>query len=267
MPAYPHAGPVHGWDVSPEQAMAIQDALRARVQMHDAQHAVHVVAGVDNAYVRQRDENTLGIGVAVALSFPRLEPLDSVVITRNVSFPYIPGLLAFREVPLMLAALAGLRVSPDVVLVDAHGYAHPRRFGAASHLGVLIDVPTIGCAKSNLVGGFKPLGSEAGAESPLLDEGETIGMVVRGRPGCAPVWVSVGHRISLTSAVQLVLACYPVNGRSRLPEPLRMADARTKYEAQRLRVFPRHAQSPSAPARHKRHVLEESNARGDVRTR
>jgi deoxyribonuclease V len=194
------------------------------------------VAGVDNAYVRQADGGTLGVGVAVALRFPDLEPLEWSIATLPVHFPYIPGLLAFREVPVMQAALAGLRASPDLVLVDAHGYAHPRRFGAASHLGVLIDRPTIGCAKSRLVGHFTPPGPEAGARAPLVERGETIGMVVRTRAGGAPLLISVGHRVSLSTAVELVLACCRPGGRARLPEPTRLADRRTKEEARRLRT-------------------------------
>jgi deoxyribonuclease V len=136
----------------------------------------------------------------------------------------------------MQAALAGLDVVPDVVLVDAHGYAHPRRFGAASHLGVLIERPTIGCAKSRLVGRWAALGAEAGARTPLVDRGETIGMVVRTRAGGAPLFVSVGHRVSLESAVELALACHRPGGRSSLPEPTRLADRRTKEEARRIRT-------------------------------
>jgi deoxyribonuclease V len=195
-----------------------------------------VVAGVDNAYVQQADGGTLGVGVAIALSFPALEPLEWSITTLPVRFPYIPGLLAFREVPLMHAALAGLHASPDLVLVDAQGYAHPRRFGAASHLGVLIDRPTIGCAKSRLVGHYTPPGPETGARTPLIEHGETIGMVVRTRVGGAPLFISVGHRVNLATAVGVVLACYPPGSRGRLPEPIRLADRRTKEEARRLRT-------------------------------
>jgi deoxyribonuclease V len=230
----------HRWDVSPAEAAAIQRALRVRLRAEDdpprLATSVRVVAGVDSAYVRQPDGATLGVGVAVALGFPGLEPLDSSVATLPVRFPYVPGLLAFREVPVMLAALAGLRVAPDLVLVDAHGYAHPRRFGAACHLGVLIDRPTIGCAKSRLVGSYTPPGPEAGARTPLLDHGETIGMVVRTRAGGAPLFVSIGHRVSLATAVELALACCRPGGRSSLPEPTRLADARTKQEARNLRA-------------------------------
>jgi deoxyribonuclease V len=209
---------LHRWDVSPQEAAAIQRALRARLKAED-------------------DPPRLGSAArVVALSFPALEPLDWSIATLPVHFPYVPGLLAFREVPVMLAALARLRCSPDLVLVDAHGYAHPRRFGAASHLGVLLDRPTIGCAKSRLVGTYTGPGPQARACAPLLDQGETIGMVVRTRAGGAPLFVSVGHRVSLATAVELVLTCCRPAARSSLPEPTRLADRRTKAEARRLRA-------------------------------
>jgi deoxyribonuclease V len=228
------------WDVSVREAVAIQRSLRSRLITEDdppgLRSRLQVVAGVDNAYVRQPDGTTLGVGVAVALTFPELEPLEWSVSSLPVHFPYVPGLLAFREVPVMLAALGGLHQQPELVLVDAHGYAHPRRFGAASHLGVLIDRPTIGCAKSRLVGSFSELGQQAGARAALMDRGEQIGEVIRSRPGGAPLFVSIGHRLSLATAVELVLACYRPGSRSRMPEPTRLADARTKSEAQRLRA-------------------------------
>jgi deoxyribonuclease V len=228
----------HRWDVSPQEAVAIQQALRARLSTTDDAplDRTATVAGVDNGYVQQPDGGTLGIGVAVALTFPDLQPLEWSVATLSVRFPYIPGLLAFREVPLMQAALAGLRSAPDLVLVDAHGYAHPRRFGAASHLGVLIELPTIGCAKSRLIGRYAQPGPEAGAQSALVDHDETIGMVVRTRAGGAPIFVSIGHRVSLATAVQLALACCRPG--VRLPEPTRLADLRTRAEANRLRSCP-----------------------------
>jgi deoxyribonuclease V len=231
----------HSWELSPAEAAALQRALRPRLRAEDdppgLRGRIRVVAGVDNAYVRRPDGGTIAIGVAVALSFPELDLLESSVASLPVRFPYVPGLLAFREVPAMLAALAGLRASPDLVLVDAHGYAHPRRFGAACHLGLLIDRPTIGCAKSRLVGSYTALGPDAGARTPLVDGQETIGMVVRARAGGAPLFVSVGHRISLDTAVELVLACYPPGSRGSLPEPTRLADQRTKEEARRLKAM------------------------------
>jgi deoxyribonuclease V len=228
------------WDVSVREAVAIQRRLRSRLITEDdppgLRDRLRVVAGVDNAYVQRPDGTTLGVGVAVALRFPELEPVEWSVTTRPVQFPYVPGLLAFREVPVMLAALDGLQQPPDLVLVDAHGYAHPRRFGAASHLGVLLDRPTIGCAKSRLVGRFAELGAEPGARTPLMDRGEVVGEVIRQRAGGAPLFVSIGHRLSLASSVELVLACYRAGSRNRMPEPTRLADARTKIEAQRLRA-------------------------------
>jgi deoxyribonuclease V len=229
----------HAWDVSVHEAAAIQRRLRSRLIAEDdppgLRDRLQVVAGVDNAYVRLPDGGTLGVGVAVALRFPELEVLEWSVATRAVQFPYVPGLLAFREVPVMLAALEGLRERPELVLVDAHGYAHPRRFGEASHLGVLLDRPTIGCAKSRLVGSFAKLGAEAGARAALMDRGEQIGEVLRQRAGGAPLFVSIGHRVSLATAVELVLACYRPGSRNRMPEPTRLADARSKTEAQQLR--------------------------------
>jgi deoxyribonuclease V len=227
------------WDVSPAEAAQIQRRLRSRLIAHDEPpdlaERVQVVAGVDNAYVRQADGGTLGIGVAVALSFPGLEPLEWSVARAAVRFPYVPGLLAFREVPVMLAALAGLRTPYDLLIVDAHGYAHPRRFGAASHLGVLLDRPTIGCAKSRLVGAAVAPANETGARSALVDHGETIGTLVRTRADAAPLYVSIGHRLSLETATRMVLACWRPGSRGRMPEPTRLADRRTKEEAARLR--------------------------------
>jgi deoxyribonuclease V len=195
---------------------------------------VHVVAGVDAAYVERPEGGTLACAAAVSLSFPALEQLAAHVVTAPVGFPYVPGLLAFREIPALIEALRGLEVTPDVVLVDAHGYAHPRRFGAACHLGVLIDRPTVGCAKSRLIGHHDPLGTEFGARAPLSADGETIGTVVRTLPGGAPLFVSIGHRVSLETAVQIVLAC--CRGASTMPEPTRRADVLSKEAARRLRL-------------------------------
>jgi len=183
------------WDVSPAEAAQIQRRLRGRLvsrdEPPDLPSRVRIVAGVDNAYVRQPDGGTLGIGVAVALSFPALESLAWSVATAAVRFPYVPGLLAFREVPVMLAALAGLGAAYALLIVDAHGYAHPRRFGAASHLGVLLDRPTIGCAKSRLVGAAVP--PAAAAACPSRRAWPTAAPR-RKPPACGPTWAEIHTR-------------------------------------------------------------------------
>ncbi len=194
---------------------------------------VRVVAGVDIGYLHPRG-STMACAAVVALAFPSLEELESHTVTETVEFPYVPGLLAFREVPPILAALRPLRAEPDVVLVDAHGYAHPRRFGAASHLGVLLDRPTIGCAKSRLIGRYEEPPRAAGAWTPLIDRGEVVGAAVRTHPGKAPLFVSIGHLVSLETAVALALACS--RGNSIMPEPTRLADVLTKECTRTLRA-------------------------------
>lgn len=226
---------LHPWDLSPEEAGEVQRHLRSRLSFEDGVvlEAVHVVAGVDVAYLRAAAE-TMACAVAVTLRLPSLEVLETRVAWEPVRFPYVPGLLAFREIPALLAALRQVEAVPDVVLVDAHGYAHPRRMGAASHLGLLLDRPTIGCAKSRLVGRYDEPAQAVGAHSPLIDRGEVIGAVVRMRPGCAPLFASVGHKISLSTAVRVAVAC--ATGRSVMPEPTRLADALTKSHVKRRRT-------------------------------
>lgn len=226
---------LHRWEVTPREAAAVQRDLRGhlRVEGDLAPTAIRTVVGVDNAYLRA-GARTTAIAVAVALTFPALELLEVRQVTQPVTFPYVPGLLAFRELPAMIEALRQLRIEPDVVLVDAHGYAHPRRFGAAAHLGLLLERPTIGCAKSRLVGNYTDLAPEFGAQAPLLDKDEVVGAVLRSRAGKKPLYVSVGNLVSLPSAVAFVLAC--CRGHSIMPEPTRIADAETRREAVRLRA-------------------------------
>ena len=150
-----------------------------------------------------------------------LEELDRRNAWVPLTFPYVPGLLSFREAPAILAALTALAIEPDVVLIDGHGYAHPRRIGIASHVGLLIDRPTIGCAKSVLVGEFEEPCLEAGSRSPITHKGEVVGVALRTRAGVRPVYVSVGHKVSLDRAVEIVLAC--CDG-TRISKPLREAD-------------------------------------------
>ncbi len=206
------------WDVTPQEAMRIQTELAARVVEQDQLGEVHRVAGVDVGF--EGENNSMGRAAVVVLKFPELVPLDYAVARLPVTFPYIPGLLAFREIPVVLQALENLRTQPDVIIVDGHGRAHPRRLGIASHLGVLLDCVTIGCAKSILCGVARDPENRIGAWSPLMDRDETVGAAVRMRVNTTPVYVSIGHRISLGRAIEMVLRC----GRGyRLPETTRYA--------------------------------------------
>ena len=207
----------HDWKVTPQEAIAIQERMRHLVERTDRLPQIHRIAGVDVCF----DEHSQIAHAAIAVfSFPDLKLIDKSVAQRTVAFPYIPGLFAFRELPAVLDALARLRKSPDIIICDGHGIAHPRRFGMASHLGVLLDQPTIGVGKSLLVGHHIELPHERGSWVPLEDGNEVIGAVLRTQAGIKPVYVSVGHRISLQTAVRLVLACTP---RYRLPETTREA--------------------------------------------
>jgi deoxyribonuclease V len=184
------------------------------------QPSPQVVAGVDVSV--KGDESRAAV---VLLSLPSLKPLEAVTASRPIAFPYVPGLLAFREGPVTLDALEKLTTAPDVLIFDAHGLAHPRRLGLATHLGVLLDVPSVGCAKSRLCGSYREPGEERGSWSHLYDEEthgnrDVIGAVVRTRAGVNPVFVSIGHRVDLDSAISLVLRCAP---RYRLPETTRWA--------------------------------------------
>lgn len=196
------------WDVTPAEAVAIQGELRGLVRSTDEVRLdeVRVVVGVDCSYVRVEGA-TLAYAAAVAVELPSLETVESVVVDEPVSFPYVPGLLSFREVPAMSGAIRSLSARPEVVLCDAQGIAHPRRIGAASHLGLMVDLPTVGCAKSRLVGRYEEPARELGARAPLVDRGQVVGAVVRTRPSAAPLFVSPGHRVGVDLAVELVLAC------------------------------------------------------------
>ncbi len=205
----------HRWDVSPPEAVRIQEELRQYVVPAGSLEAVRAVAGLDVGF-----HGDLAKAAVAVYSFPALELLHEAVAERPVEFPYIPGLLSFREGPAALAALEKSTVSWDVLLCDAQGIAHPRRLGLASHLGVLLDRPSVGCAKSRLIGEHAPVGEAAGSQVPLLSGDEVVGAVVRTRQGARPVYVSIGHRIDLASAIELVLAC--TRG-YRLPEPTRRA--------------------------------------------
>jgi len=178
---------------------------------------VRFVAGAD---ISSPDTWGVARAAVVVLSYPELSIVEVKVTEAEMTFPYIPGLLSFRESPLILAACEELDSVPDLVLIDGHGIAHPRRFGLASHVGLLLDLPTIGCAKSVLCGRHGPLGEEAGSYAELVDNGEVIAAALRTKSGVKPVYVSVGHKIDLASASRWVMEC--CRG-YRLPEPARLA--------------------------------------------
>ena len=203
-------------NLSPAEARRAQEQIPPRVIRRDRLGRVRTVAGADIAL----QENT-GYAAVILYSFPELKEIERVSSSGELRFPYVPGLLAFREIPLLLKAFAKLHQRPDLILADAHGWAHPRRAGMACHLGLVLDIPTIGCAKSVLVGEYKMPHAKRGSTSPLLDADDEIGKVVRTRTGVRPVFVSCGHRVSLATAVRLVLAC--CDG-YRIPKPLREAD-------------------------------------------
>ncbi|MBW1992424.1 MAG: endonuclease V, partial [Deltaproteobacteria bacterium] len=195
-----------------------QEKMRARVRLAPLGRVPRLVAGVDAAY--DRAERII-YGAAVLYSYPDLEFLEEAGAKEACSFPYIPGLLSFREAPVLAAALARLNRTPEVVLVDGQGIAHPRGLGLASHLGLLLDLPTIGVAKSRLVGEGREPDYPAGSASPLYWEGETVGWIVRTRDGVRPLYISPGHRLTLAECRDLTLGCVR---RYRLPLPLRQAD-------------------------------------------
>jgi deoxyribonuclease V len=206
---------LHRWDLPPAEAIAVQQSLREKVVTHNELGQVRRVAGVDISTAGERAHAAI-----VVLSFPNLQPLEAAQAVLPLTFPYIPGLLAFREGPAILAAIEHLQIEPDLFLFDGQGLAHPRRMGIASHIGVLIDRPTIGCAKSLLCGQHGQVGPKAGDYSEIRDQDEVIGAVLRTREGAQPMYVSIGHKIDLATAISYVLQCCQGY---RLPEPTRWA--------------------------------------------
>lgn len=209
--------PAHDWELAPAEARALQERLRDQVIAEDRLPPVRQVAGIDVGF---EQAGAVARAAVVVLSFPELQPLDQAVARLPTRFPYVPGLLSFREIPAVLKALEGLRVEPDLLICDGQGQAHPRRFGLACHLGLLTDRPAIGAAKSRLIGEHDPLPAARGSWVPLTHQGETLGAVLRTRAGVTPLFVSIGHRISLETAIRYLLACCP---RYRLPETTRLA--------------------------------------------
>lgn len=207
----------HRWDLSPGEAVKLQQQLRELVRLEPLARPINTIAGADISFNKFSDTVYAGV---VVLSLPDLQIIETAGVRSVTKFPYIPGLLSFREIPSVLEAWEKLKTKPDVLMLDGQGIAHPRRFGIACHVGVLLDLPTIGCAKSILVGKYGDLGLEAGSQSPLIDRGEQVGVALRTKNKVAPVYVSPGHRIDLVSAVDLVLRS---TGKYRQPEPTRQA--------------------------------------------
>jgi len=208
----------HAWDVTPAQARAIQETLRGHVIREDRFGIVKSVAGVDAGF---EDGGKTTRAAVVVLSFPDLDPIEQALARRPTSFPYVPGLLSFREIPAVLGALAQLETEPNLLLCDGQGIAHPRRCGFTSHIGVVTDMPTIGVAKSLLIGTHDTVPDTRGGWTPILHRDEIIGAAVRTRVGVRPIYVSIGHKVSLNSAIDYVMRC---TTRFRLPETTRRAD-------------------------------------------
>lgn len=222
---------LHPWDLSPQAAISLQKQLAGQIRLNNSlPQVIQKVAGVDVSY---RKRGGMFHAAVVVLDYPSMAVLESVTASGEVNFPYVPGLLSFRELPILLQAFAKLKTVPDVILADGQGIAHPRRLGLASHLGLWLDLPTIGCAKSRLVGEHDMPGLNKGDWEPLVDAGVEIGRVVRSKANVKPLYVSPGHKVDMQKAMEVVLRC----GRGyRLPEPTRQAhllcnQTRTEFEA------------------------------------
>lgn len=210
----------HSWNLTPQEAVALQQELRFRVRL-SADFSVEwikTIAGADCAF---DSFDHYGYAGVVVFSYPQLEFVERAGRRGRIEFPYVPGLLSFREAPLLLAAIDKLKHLPDLLIIDGHGLAHPRRFGIACHLGLLLDRPTIGCAKSRLVGDHRPPPAKPGGSVPLTEGDEIIGRVLRTKRNCKPVFVSIGHRIDLDLATRIIMSCVD---KYRIPKPTRDAD-------------------------------------------
>jgi deoxyribonuclease V len=226
----------HRWSVTPARAIAIQRQLASLVLKQPLPGPARFVAGVDAAFTPD-DQHC--VAAAVLWDLRERAVVEQYSAIRPLAFPYVPGLLSFREAPAVIAALRKLYVRPDVLLYDGNGLAHPRRFGSACHIGVLTHLPAIGCAKSRLIGTHAAPGRRRGSSTPLIDDGQVIGSVLRTQDGGGPLYISIAHRIDLLTAERIVLHCAP---QYRLPEPLRLADQLARREC-RLACHP----SPSVP--------------------
>ena len=208
----------HPWVKTVAEAKEIQNQLQPQTITTDCLGKVRYVAGVDIGF---EDNYKISKAAVVVLTYPELEFVEQAIARIPTAFPYVPGYLSFREIPVILKAFPQLNQTPDLILCDGQGLAHPRRFGLACHLGVLLDIPTIGVAKSRFIGEYEEVPVEKGSWKPLIDNGETIGVVLRSRQNVKPIYVSVGHKISLPTATDYVMGCLT---KYRLPETTRWAD-------------------------------------------
>jgi len=208
---------LHPWNVTPREAMEIQTRLGAQVSLIPSRERIRWVGGADVSYTREDDRL---FGAMVVLSFPDLAVVDEAWQMDRVRFPYVPGLLSFRECPILLQVVKRIRCRPDVWIFEGQGIAHPRNLGLASHMGLLLDRPSIGCAKTRLVGAHRPVGLRRGDRETLTLDGRVIGAAVRTRSGTKPVYVSPGFRVDLEGAIKMVLE---TSRPYRMPEPLRQA--------------------------------------------
>lgn len=208
------------WPKDISRAREIQDALSKEVKIVPLEGTLKLIAGADAAF-----QDDMIIAVASLYTYPELVPVHDAVCKEKARFPYIPGLLTFREGHAIVSALNKLKAKPDVILFDGQGIAHPRGIGIASHIAVILDIPAIGCAKSRLVGEFEEPGNEKGSRSNLYYEGKRVGVVLRTRSNVRPIFVSPGHLIDIDSSIEIVMNCV---SKCRIPEPLRRADRLSK---------------------------------------
>lgn len=218
----------HSWDINESEASKLQRELTPKVVKVDRINEVKLVAGTDVAYKNNSEKL---VAAVVILNAETLEIVETASVEDKVRFPYIPGLFSFREIPPLIKAFSNIKNTPDLVVCDGHGYAHPRRFGLACHLGVIFDIPTIGCGKTRLLGEHQNPDTIRGATMPIIDHDEVIGNVLRTHSGIRPIYVSIGHRISLATACKWILNLSP---KYRLPETTRQADHLVKMRLKTL---------------------------------
>lgn len=214
---------IHPWNLKPAEAIELQKQLRERVRIQPLERPVRLVAGCDISFNKFSEVIYAGI---LVLRLPDLEVVDKATVVTETRFPYVPGLLSFRETPALLEAWERLNTAPDVVMLDGQGLAHPRRFGIACHFGLLTNTPTLGCAKTVLVGKYSEPDERAGSHSEMVHRGEIVGAAVRTKNRVAPVFISPGHLMDLPGAIDLTLRCvkgFPEKSKYRIPEPTRLA--------------------------------------------